>query len=893
MASEFQKQLLAKKMKRDEKIAERGIDPVTEVDLNVSVKRKPLLEANTDLSTNKKQKTDARREQRKAKLAQLTAQLRSIDNADRGISPVPMEEEVPREPSPPPEQHKPSKRSRWAQMAAERAIWDEQDSVTPTKLGKVPPVEKAPPVVISSSCRDQVESALSKSGKNTVVVSGDVVPKINLPKIKTFEDQINNEQHRRPKVKLDSTPVSKRFIETKPKPKITTTSDENKAPPLEKNSSLLELRKIAKVNRLIAGFETKTPEHRNLPESIMETRGAVEYSDESMDVDITPPPNNMEKESTSTTVVPESDMSYEDVKDESSIESCSNGALNFPIDSAVIDNLDAPGMQSTKISDTIESFHMDDSVVESTTDETCSNITGYKRGHSMSFVNNQFGFLVESKTSIKSHLSTRRERQEILDDVAEKSYYEDGDDLVSPRSKTKRRSNTVGGDDISLLDFNPKSIASFRKTQRIKNYETRATASAIFKESETEEVKVSSDMKKKELEIIISAQMSIIRQTSAALSVCTDARHGKGTQTQVAAEACLLEASKRYEAAKSGLQKLKTKETSSTLSCGRLEIGDIHLRTRYQEHFQSPQNTDATHWILAVIQVDDQIHVTDVKEINNIKEQKSLILKSKHSFKNIRQDFNIDVSIYTMATRAPIEGKKSKPLGGIKLFKLGFKKSSSVEKLTSNPALMSAGGPNAVRKSNFRSIGHASITMDTAQSYEQYKLQTTWDALIQSVFAMTVEMKFTKAVEFSSFLTIRKGGDSSYGDWRRFWAVLSRDRITFWKYPEDREDLPQEGYISLRYALNKEVKTANRALTSRPNCLELYCSPLAPDQKRNPTHFEGIVSSYDPSKFQRYLFSADTNEEKQEWCKALMSTLDKLRVWHRELPQPVKDSLQN
>ena len=65
-----------------------------------------------------------------------------------------------------------------------------------------------------------------------------------------------------------------------------------------------------------------------------------------------------------------------------------------------------------------------------------------------------------------------------------------------------------------------------------------------------------------------------------------------------------------------------------------------------------------------------------------------------------------------------------------------------------------------------------------------------------------------------------------YGDWKRLWGVLSRDRITFWKYPEDRDDLPAEGHISLRTIINLEVKTAKRALTSRPNTLELYGCPL-------------------------------------------------------------------
>ena len=60
-----------------------------------------------------------------------------------------------------------------------------------------------------------------------------------------------------------------------------------------------------------------------------------------------------------------------------------------------------------------------------------------------------------------------------------------------------------------------------------------------------------------------------------------------------------------------------------------------------------------------------------------------------------------------------------------------------------------------------------------------------------------IEPKFIKSFEFESFITVRTGR-GGYGDWIRYWGVLSRDRITFWKYPEDKEDLPAEGHISLK-----------------------------------------------------------------------------------------------
>ena len=63
---------------------------------------------------------------------------------------------------------------------------------------------------------------------------------------------------------------------------------------------------------------------------------------------------------------------------------------------------------------------------------------------------------------------------------------------------------------------------------------------------------------------------------------------------------------------------------------------------------------------------------------------------------------------------------------GLKIFsqKLGFKRSTSKDKFAQasvNPALFSPGGPNAVRKSNFRTIGVGKIDMDTAQKFEQFR----------------------------------------------------------------------------------------------------------------------------------------------------------------------------
>ena len=56
MASEFQKALLEQKMKREQKIAEKGVDPCAVVDMNVSTKRRPLLESNQEAKVTEPKK---------------------------------------------------------------------------------------------------------------------------------------------------------------------------------------------------------------------------------------------------------------------------------------------------------------------------------------------------------------------------------------------------------------------------------------------------------------------------------------------------------------------------------------------------------------------------------------------------------------------------------------------------------------------------------------------------------------------------------------------------------------------------------------------------------------------------------------------------------------------
>ena len=116
--------------------------------------------------------------------------------------------------------------------------------------------------------------------------------------------------------------------------------------------------------------------------------------------------------------------------------------------------------------------------------------------------------------------------------------------------------------------------------------------------------------------------------------------------------------------------------------------------------------------VLAIIAVGDQVKITEAKEVKNVREQKSIILPANFVFKNLESSFDVELTVYCMTVQAVPESRP-KQKNNLKLFsskfqgfkRMGSKDEKMASKSSINPALFSPGGPNAVRKSNFRVIG--------------------------------------------------------------------------------------------------------------------------------------------------------------------------------------------
>ena len=95
--------------------------------------------------------------------------------------------------------------------------------------------------------------------------------------------------------------------------------------------------------------------------------------------------------------------------------------------------------QEDEESTLVEEFKMEETVQSSNiTNNQTVDITGYKKGHSLSFVKQQFDFLPEQSSlpELKEELTLERTPGQIREDVRNGEYFEAGD---TPTKKSKKK----------------------------------------------------------------------------------------------------------------------------------------------------------------------------------------------------------------------------------------------------------------------------------------------------------------------------------------------------------------------------------------------------------------------------------------------------------------------
>lgn len=140
---------------------------------------------------------------------------------------------------------------------------------------------------------------------------------------------------------------------------------------------------------------------------------------------------------------------------------------------------------------------------------------------------------------------------------------------------------------------------------------------------------------------------------------------------------------------------------------------------------------------------------------------------------------------------------------------------------------------------------------------------------------MKITCELSVNVTYKGFLTMFED-ISGFGAWHRRWCYLNGNILNYWKYPDDEKKKTPMGTIDLCTCYSTKIQTAPRDICARLNTLLLECQRPAKD-----TDIESLLTiPKGKITIVRYLLSADTKEERDEWCAHFNKALTLLRAWN-------------
>lgn len=346
----------------------------------------------------------------------------------------------------------------------------------------------------------------------------------------------------------------------------------------------------------------------------------------------------------------------------------------------------------------------------------------------------------------------------------------------------------------------------------------------------------------------IVLQMSTLNQANKALNYCYSFSNHDFLPQVVECERLLLLSSHRYYEMTKMLRCLKAnKQTIYTIhrEQGTIRISKLFL---YFNNLMSVQKDSSdTKWYMCMVSHEENIEGSKVYFVP--KNDKMLRINDIFTFKNLSNDFVINIQIFSL---------ESKRL--TKQWKKCYKKlKMSCGRLISSDLLT----PEDCKPSDFKLEGSFCLKLQDLKSmvFGEFahgsflEFQLMWD----------VDSK----VHLSGFLEIEKD-IGEYKVWDRKWCILEGCVLKYWNYPSDKEYMPPLGILDLRYCVASLVKPV--------------------DKERNPWHrtfvlemVEGNVKSSTPGQTMKQIlrefFRADSSKELSDWCLVLNEHIALLRKW--------------
>lgn len=380
----------------------------------------------------------------------------------------------------------------------------------------------------------------------------------------------------------------------------------------------------------------------------------------------------------------------------------------------------------------------------------------------------------------------------------------------------------------------------------------------------------------------VSKQQTVISQASQALNLCCSTIEFSGSSEQVEAERLLLVATQRRQAALHEVQRLRVEGTlhpggDAFVDKGTLSISDITLPLK-KEYVRalSAAGGQGHHVVCLIRNAEHVIPTRLVSTFASPKDAPELKLRIPGSIKleNIYSDFTVTVEVYSLQAQEELLPHDVKYHINIK--KSGSKhtpKKKNDSKLIM-PAVQSPAGPQAVRSPSFALVGYVVFSVQGINRKQWTLNNAPAMSPLEGIIQMRVHCELAVSVEHRGFLTMFDDV-SGFGAWHRRWCLLKGHSLSYWKYPDDEKKKAPIDSINIQICTTKKLGLVSRDICARPNTflLETVRPAKASDKDSLVTVLRG------DNTIIRHLLSADTKEERLEWCEKFNKALNSIRLW--------------
>ncbi|XP_066599667.1 anillin-like isoform X2 [Prorops nasuta] len=427
-----------------------------------------------------------------------------------------------------------------------------------------------------------------------------------------------------------------------------------------------------------------------------------------------------------------------------------------------------------------------------------------------------------------------------------------------------------------------------RQVSRVANY-LESESKSTQDNDEEESIKVEETIKR--LLDEVSKQQTIIGQASQALNLCTSTVEFSGSREQVEGERLLLVATHKRQAALNEVQRLKVEGTLRPITPGSPEVqekGSLTISAislPFKRDYIRCMDPDTRLHYVCLIRHLDEVLATPVVEASA--RDSCVRFPSTLKFQNLYSDFKVTIEVYFLQTQAEIlpheikyhinnngHQSSSSHNSNKKISHKTPKKLSKHDNRLIMPAVQSPAGPSAVRSPAFALAGYVIFSLKEVHRQQFTLNKVTRQSMLEGRLQMHVSCELSVSVEHHGFLTMFEDV-SGFGAWHRRWCLLKGALLSYWKYPDDERKKTPIGTIDLQNINTNNVSLVSRDICARPNTFLL--ETVRPAQ---PDDVDSLVVVRNGSETTiRYLLSADTKEDRLEWCSKLNKTLNLIRAW--------------